>query len=136
MGKFTIAPAVVTRKRPTLWYYDITFHIFQSRRWVGSLSHFWSRRVDVTNRGFSGYNSRWGLSIIDEVVISLRPDMVLIFFGANDAVVPGGSTYVSLSEYEGNIEKMITLIGKVESFSSVQTFFMYRCRTLHYHILH
>jgi lysophospholipase L1-like esterase len=77
------------------------------------LSHFWSRRVDIVNRGFSGYNSRWGLSIIEEVVISLRPDMVLIFFGANDAVVAGGSTYVSLNEYEENIEKMITVIGKV-----------------------
>lgn len=72
---------------------------------------------------------------MDEVVISLRPDMVLIFFGANDAVVAGGSTYVSLSEFEENIEKMITLIGKVKSSSSVETFSIFRFRTLHYHIL-
>jgi lysophospholipase L1-like esterase len=48
-----------------------------------------------------------------EVVISLRPDMVLIFFGANDAVVAGGSTYVSLNEYQNNIEQMVIAIGKV-----------------------
>ena len=77
------------------------------------MSHLWSRKVDVLNRGFSGYNSRWGLAIIDEVVISLRPDVIVIFFGANDAVVAEGETHVPLQEYKFNIEKMVLKIRKV-----------------------
>lgn len=82
------------------------------------------------NRGFSGYNSRWGLSIMDEVVISLRPDIVLIFFGANDAVIAGGSTFVSLNEYEENIEKMISVIAKVISEQTISSSIIVRYCTV------
>ena len=86
---------------------------FQICRWVAMLSHFWSRKVDVINRGFSGYNSRWGLSIIDDVVIKCDPHLVVIFFGANDAVVPEGNTFVPLSEFAANINEMITIVQQV-----------------------
>jgi lysophospholipase L1-like esterase len=61
--------------------------------------------------------------------------MVLIFFGANDAVVAGGSTYVSLNEYEKNIEKMITVIGKVIGVLVGRNIFHFYCRTLHPHLV-
>lgn len=69
--------------------------------------------MDIINRGFSGYNSRWGLSIIDEVVIKCNPQLVAIFFGANDAVVEEGVTFVPLSEFSDNIEKMVLIIRQV-----------------------
>lgn len=94
------------------------------RRWVASLSHLWSRKVDVLNRGFSGYNSRWGLAIIDDVVISLRPNVIIIFFGANDAVVAEGSTYVPLEEYKLNIERMVLRIRKVTLTTSLYAIFL------------
>jgi lysophospholipase L1-like esterase len=31
--------------------------------WVASLSNYWTRKVDVINRGFSGYNSKMGMYI-------------------------------------------------------------------------
>lgn len=34
-----------------------------------------------------------GLSIVYEAAISLQPDMIVIFFGANDAVVEEGGVY-------------------------------------------
>jgi lysophospholipase L1-like esterase len=41
----------------------------------------------VVNRGFSGYNSRWGLFLLDEVLgaFNARIDFVTVCFGANDA---------------------------------------------------
>lgn len=39
----------------------------------------------MINRGFSGYNTKWGLLVID-AIIAEDPDILLIFFGANDAV--------------------------------------------------
>ena len=91
---------------------SIIFYL-QICRWVAMLSHFWSRKVDVINRGFSGYNSRWGLSVIEEVVIKYDPQLVIIFFGANDAVVPEGNTFVPLSEFSDNINKMVSIIQQV-----------------------
>lgn len=93
--------------------FKIIHKISEICRWIASLSHLWSRRVDLLNRGFSGFNSRWGLSIINEVVTSHRPHLVMIFFGANDAVIDGVGSFVPLNEYEENLKMMVTTIQKV-----------------------
>ena len=67
----------------------------------------------MLNRGFSGFNSRWGLSMIKDVVISHRPHLVIIFFGANDAVIEEGGSFVPLDEYKKNLETMVTTIQTV-----------------------
>jgi lysophospholipase L1-like esterase len=44
-------------------------------------------QADVVNRGFSGYNSRWGVYLLDEVLgaFNARIDFATVCFGANDA---------------------------------------------------
>lgn len=45
-------------------------------------------QADVINRGFGGYNTRWALHMVDELIASHRPQgvkLVTVFFGANDA---------------------------------------------------
>jgi lysophospholipase L1-like esterase len=37
--------------------------------------------MDVLNRGYSGYNSRWALTVLDDAVVQLKPDLVVLFFG-------------------------------------------------------
>jgi lysophospholipase L1-like esterase len=66
----------------------------------------------VLNRGFSGYNSRWGASIVKDIA-RLRPDLVTVFFGANDAVVNEAPTHISLAEYEINLTKIVKEIRRV-----------------------
>ena len=56
-------------------------------RWAGQLSDYWTRKVDVINRGYSGYNTNIALKIMKDVTCSLRPNVITIFFGANDAAV-------------------------------------------------
>jgi len=68
--------------------------------------------VDVINRGFSGYNTKWGLMVIDAVVKE-TPDIVFICFGANDAIDETIAQHVSLDNYEKNINDMIRIISKV-----------------------
>ena len=75
--------------------------------YVFSLSAFWVRRIEVLNRGFGGYNSRWGLKILNGAVVAARPDIVIIFFGANDAVDPQVPQSVPLEEYTSNLREMI-----------------------------
>lgn len=60
--------------------------------WLALLSHWWERRFDVVNRGFSGYNTRWAMALLDRLFPHgevVPVGLVTIFFGANDAVVPG-----------------------------------------------
>jgi len=75
----------------------------------------WFRRVDVINRGFSGYNTKWGLMVID-AVINEAPDIVFICFGANDAIDMKIAQHVTLDNYKKNLKDMITVITKVIAF--------------------
>ncbi len=75
--------------------------------WVALLTAFWIRRIDVVNRGFGGYTSRWGLKLYDKVVLEQRPDVVFLFFGANDAVLAEHSQHVPLAEYKENLSIMV-----------------------------
>lgn len=52
------------------------------------------RQVDVANRGFGGYNSRWGLKLLQQVLAqsdARRVALLTIWFGANDAALPDRS---------------------------------------------
>ncbi len=48
-------------------------------------------QADVIARGYSGYNTRWAAHILDKIFKrgQTPPDLVTIFFGANDAALPG-----------------------------------------------
>lgn len=82
-------------------------------RWVARLGEWWSRKVDIINRGFSGYNTKWALKIFDESVLSLKPNFVIIFYGANDAAIESSVQYVPLSLYQQNLITFIQRIQKV-----------------------
>ena len=107
------APSQVAKRKRVLFFGDsITQHGFnpENEGWINSFNDWWTRRVDVMNRGFSGYNSKWGLEIVREVVVQERPDLVFIFFGANDAVVKGALQHVPLKDFQSNTEKIVNII--------------------------
>jgi lysophospholipase L1-like esterase len=87
--------------------------------WCSSLNYYWSRRADIFVRGFGGYNSKWGLEMFDEVVIPLQPNLVIIFWGANDAVSTDVIQHVSLYDFENNINEMILRIKNKLPFTSI-----------------
>ena len=53
-------------------------------------------QVDVLNRGYSGYNTRWAQHLLPRVFPKAQqpPKLVTIFFGANDAALPDRSRCV------------------------------------------
>ncbi len=106
--------SVSGRKKVLLFGDSITQHGFNpSEGWISSLAYWWSRRVDILNRGFSGYNTKWGLAITDRVVVAESPDLVFVFFGANDAVDVQVTQHVPLGMYKQNMMQIITKIQKV-----------------------
>ena len=84
----------------------------------GSLlaDYFEGRRVDIVNRGFSGYNSRWVLQMLPTIApINLIQTSMLttIFLGANDSVLEGHSQHVALEEYRLNITEIVQHIRTI-----------------------
>lgn len=85
--------------------------------WMTLLAHHYTRRADVINRGYSGYNSRdMALLLRKHMHASVRawpydplsmhdhssPVFVTLFLGANDASLPGsrsGAQHVPIDAY-------------------------------------
>lgn len=68
------------------------------------------RRLDVLNRGFSGYTSQLALHVLPQFM----PDpsranvrLMTVFFGANDACIPGNAQHVPLDEYLANLKATV-----------------------------
>ena len=86
--------------------------------WVGLLSNAYTRRADVLNRGYSGYNTRHAVNLLPTVFAKeMNPKSTLfvtVFFGANDASLPGErehNQHVPIEEYEQNLRTIVTDIG-------------------------
>jgi lysophospholipase L1-like esterase len=85
-----------------------------------ALSNIFQRKLDVINRGYSGYNTAWCVALLPHVLTSTLPcpttgtfatiKLITIFLGANDAVLPGNRQYVPLADYKKNLSKMIDLV--------------------------
>lgn len=86
--------------------------------WGAHLAHVYQRRADVVNRGFAGYNTTFYLQLPDETVFASNTRrtitntnccLVLLWFGANDAGLPGLADhhYVSLQDYQQNLHALI-----------------------------
>mmetsp|Transcript_43468 Transcript_43468/g.106339 ORF Transcript_43468/g.106339 Transcript_43468/m.106339 type:complete len:261 (+) Transcript_43468:321-1103(+) len=72
-----------------------------------------NRCADISNRGFAGYNTRWALLILPQLIQEhgpVPPSMCTIFFGANDSTMPGARQHVPLSEYQENLKKIIAMM--------------------------
>ncbi|BFZ58136.1 hypothetical protein PYCC9005_005195 [Savitreella phatthalungensis] len=74
------------------------------------LSDQFSRRLDVINRGFSGYTTRQALALHPRIFGDAYDDdvkLIVVFFGANDAALPGAYQHVPLEEYLDNLGKLL-----------------------------
>ncbi|ORX66193.1 SGNH hydrolase [Linderina pennispora] len=87
---------------------------------LAQLSRDFERRLDVLNRGFSGYNT----NNILELYSSLLPtfpthspavQLVMLFFGSNDAALPLSGQHVPLQTYTENLRTMVSQIQDPQS---------------------
>ena len=70
--------------------------------------------LDTVIRTFN-VNFTRGLSLVDQVVINENPDLVTVFFGANDAVDERVLQHVPLNEYESNMRSIVSRIKAVRA---------------------
>jgi lysophospholipase L1-like esterase len=95
--------------------------------WAALLAAAYTRRADVLNRGFSGYNTNFALELLprvfgpleevsssssssDECDSSSGMLFCTVFFGANDAAKPGEDQHVPLETFGENLGKIISRI--------------------------
>ncbi|KAJ3542816.1 hypothetical protein NM688_g5935 [Phlebia brevispora] len=86
------------------------------------LSYVYNRKLDVLNRGLSGYNTTWALPVFEQCVAK-RSDraglptirLLIIWFGANDGTLPGTLQHVPLPLFTENLTKMIHLVSSPSS---------------------
>lgn len=111
---------IVSRPKIILFGDSITQYGFtaanSSPGWVGLLSNAYTRRADVFNRGFSGYNTRHAVDLLPTVFDDTMNNalFVTVFFGANDASLPGDrehNQHVPIDEYETNLRTIVATVG-------------------------
>ncbi|CAI7614761.1 unnamed protein product [Penicillium manginii] len=74
------------------------------------LQEVYARKLDVINRGFSGYTTAHAVKIFHQFFPSpqtVNVRLMTIFFGANDACVQGHNQHVPLEVYKENLKKII-----------------------------
>ena len=86
--------------------------------WAAAVSNYYGRRADVLNRGYGGYNTRYGRHIVHALFpdnlksISISKEgkylLATVWFGANDASTPDFRAHVPLPEFESNMEDIIS----------------------------
>ncbi|KAL1560308.1 GDSL esterase/lipase-like protein [Salvia divinorum] len=105
--------------RPKIYLFgdSITEGSFSDGGWGSSLANHFARKADVVLRGYSGYNTRWALKVIQKVFPAAgdAPLAVTVFFGANDAALPdrdSGFQHVPLDEYKQNLLAIVAYFKK------------------------
>lgn len=85
---------------------------FSNGGWGATLADIYARKADILLRGYSGWNSRRALQVVDQVFpkdAAVQPSLVIVYFGGNDSMgyhSSGLGPHVPLSEYIENMRKI------------------------------
>ncbi|KAM5542561.1 hypothetical protein V8D89_003522 [Ganoderma adspersum] len=101
---------------------SITQGGFEFNGIAARLAHVYNRKMDVINRGYSGYNTDWILPVFEQIFATQHEQqhapkvrLLVIWFGANDAAVPPKDQHVPLARYKANLAKLIWMVSSPES---------------------
>lgn len=88
---------------------SLTQFAFSNGGWGARIADHFQRRLDVINRGFSGYNSTWINLALPSIFAALGDvNAVTVFLGANDASLPSNQRqHVPLDKYKSNLAAIV-----------------------------
>ncbi|PLW48077.1 hypothetical protein PCANC_00837 [Puccinia coronata f. sp. avenae] len=97
---------------------SITQFAWQPGGTGAELANYYQRRLDVVNRGFSGYNTTWALHVAKKVFAPPSPGypspprkrIVTIWFGANDSVIPPKPQTVTPEDFVNNMCQLVEAV--------------------------
>ncbi|KAJ7363937.1 SGNH hydrolase-type esterase domain-containing protein [Mycena albidolilacea] len=81
------------------------------------LVNAYSRKLDVPNRGLAGYNTDCAIPVLEQQDQKHLPKVTLLvlWFGANDAVIQPFSKHIPLPKFIENLNYMVHLVHFPES---------------------
>ncbi|XP_061369212.1 GDSL esterase/lipase WDL1-like [Gastrolobium bilobum] len=85
---------------------------FSDEGWGAILANLYARKADIILRGYSGWNSRRALQVLEKIFpkdATVQPSLVIVYFGGNDSIHPhpsGLGPHVPLQEYIDNMRKI------------------------------
>ncbi|PPQ68938.1 hypothetical protein CVT25_009032 [Psilocybe cyanescens] len=95
------------------------------QRWTGLLTtqrpDVYARKLDVLNRGLSGYNTEWGIPVFEQCIAKSSDQyapkirVLAIWFGANDACIQPSPQHVPLAKFSRNLKQMVEMVKSPES---------------------
>ena len=103
---------MTAQKKFLLFGDSITEFAFEPNQWClgQALQNIYARKMDIVQRGYIGYNTRWCLKILPDILDGLQDvGIAYIFLGSNDAMTEG-CTSVPLPEYLSNIKSMAEIM--------------------------
>ncbi|KAK9767444.1 isoamyl acetate-hydrolyzing esterase [Basidiobolus ranarum] len=92
--------------------------------WGAALANEYSGKLDVLNRGYVGYNTEWAKYILEQLLPqngdsklkrSSTTELIIIFFGTNDAALPNSSQHIPVEAYGENLRKLVNMIKSPKS---------------------
>ncbi|KAK0210587.1 SGNH hydrolase-type esterase domain-containing protein [Desarmillaria ectypa] len=86
------------------------------------LSYVYARKLDILNRGLSGYNTEWAIPVFEQCFAKQHEQehvpkvrILTIWFGANDACIKPSPQHVPLGKFTSNIKHLIDLVHSSKS---------------------
>ncbi|KAG8876031.1 hypothetical protein FRB98_007503 [Tulasnella sp. 332] len=79
------------------------------------LAYVYARKLDVINRGLSGYNSEWSMPVFKEILPKSnepgpKVKLLVLWLGANDACIPPSPQYVPIDRFVENLRQMVGFV--------------------------
>ncbi|KAL4863947.1 hypothetical protein BDV12DRAFT_201590 [Aspergillus spectabilis] len=73
-----------------------------------AIQHAYSRKMDVIQRGFSGYNSDHAAAIFPYILQQeSNIKLMILFFGTNDSIIPESKNHIPLPRFKENTRGII-----------------------------
>ncbi|KAJ3878812.1 SGNH hydrolase-type esterase domain-containing protein [Lentinula edodes] len=81
-----------------------------------------ARKLDIINRGFSGYNTEWGIPVFEQLVATREQQkdlptvrLLIIWFGADDSCLVQSPQHVPLRKFASNLKHLVNLVQSPKS---------------------
>jgi len=93
---------------------------WQAGGFAQRLAYLYARRLDIVNRGLSGYNTEWAMPVFEKTFPKKgspgsKVRLLVLWWGANDSCLRPSPQCLPLDKFVANLKTMISMVRSPES---------------------